>query len=176
MKDSFFANFKNYWIAVGRSMSTLWRATDSAMAYLTVRNERKKEVTEQYPDPVSSRTPDELPSRTRGLLTNDILRCTGCGDCAEVCPNACFKIEAVDGAKPGKKWVAKFDIDYSKCIFCCLCVDVCQPQSLKHSKQFASASLELAGQVRSFGRGPVSDALRAKWMKQRNPEDRSGRS
>ena len=56
----------------------------STIPYLLSMGDFRKEVTEQYPDPVSSRNQDDLPPRFRGLLENDINKCTGCGDCQKI--------------------------------------------------------------------------------------------
>lgn len=123
----------------------------------------RKEVTEQYPDPVSSRSADDLPARTRGLLFNDIEKCTGCGECVEVCPVKCITLENELGADETKTWVAVFDIDFARCMFCGLCVESCQPASLVHSRQYEGAVYVLPDLVASFGRGRVTAEQRDKW-------------
>jgi formate hydrogenlyase subunit 6/NADH:ubiquinone oxidoreductase subunit I len=135
----------------------------TAVPYLFSAGELRKEVTEQYPDPISSRTADDLPARTRGLLFNDIGRCTGCKECELVCPTQCIGIETEPGADSSKIWVSTFDVDFAKCIFCGLCVEVCLPQSLVHTKQYEGAVYSLTGMVSHFGRGGVTPEQRDKW-------------
>jgi len=118
----------------------------------------RKEVTEQYPDPVSSRTADDLPPRSRGLLFNDIERCTGCGDCERVCPTGAILLETVNLQESAKTWVSVFDIDFARCTFCGLCVESCNPASLVHTKQFEGAVYQKTDLVASFGRGRISPA------------------
>lgn len=142
----------------------------ATLPYLFVAGENHKEVTEQYPDPISSRTPDDLPPRTRGLLYNDISRCTGCKECEIACPTACITVETEPGATPNKLWVATFDIDFAKCIFCGLCVEACAPQSLVHTRQYEGAVYAKADMRAAFGRGHVTPEQRAKWALIRNPE------
>jgi formate hydrogenlyase subunit 6/NADH:ubiquinone oxidoreductase subunit I len=120
-------------------------------------------VTEGYPDPISSKTADDLPTRSRGLLFNDIDRCTGCGDCEAVCPSRCIKVEHEPAADVTKAWVSVFDIDFSRCIFCGLCVEVCQPGSLIHTRQYEGAAYQLSDLTASFGRGQVTEEHRARW-------------
>ena len=139
----------------------------TAIPYLFSAGEYRKEVTEQYPDPISSRTADDLPARTRGLLYNDIERCTGCKECELVCPTSCIRVETEPGHDASKIWVTTFDIDFSKCIFCGLCVEVCQPQSLVHTKQYEGAVYQLSGMVSHFGRGSVTTGQRDKWAAMR---------
>ncbi len=135
----------------------------TGVPYLLSSGEYRKEVTEQYPDPISSKTADDLPARSRGLLFNDIDRCTGCGECAIICPTACIKIEDEPGANDTKTWVAVFDINFSKCVFCGLCTEVCEPASLVHTKQFEGAVYVPKDLVVSFGRGYVTPDQRVKW-------------
>jgi formate hydrogenlyase subunit 6/NADH:ubiquinone oxidoreductase subunit I len=125
----------------------------------------RKEVTEQYPDPISSRTQDDLPARTRGLLYNDIERCTGCHDCEKVCPVKCITIESVEVPDSQKVWVSVFDIDYSSCTFCGLCVEACIPGSLTHTKAYERAALELEEMSASFGRGRITAEQKHRWEK-----------
>lgn len=148
----------------------------TALPYLlSVRSgDLRKEVTEQYPDPVSSRTPDELPPRSRGLLFNDIDRCTGCKECERVCPVSCIQVENEPGVDASKTWVAVFDIDFAKCTFCGLCVEVCEPQSLVHTRQYERAVYDPGDLVASFGRGRVTPEQREKWAAMREANESGG--
>lgn len=152
---------------------SVFRSLKTALPYLLNVNsgEFKKEVTEQYPDPVSSRLADELPARTRGLLFNDIEKCTGCGECERVCPVRCISLEKEPGPSPSKVWVSVFDIDFSRCIFCGLCVESCLPQSLVHTKEYEEAEFTLGAMVRSFGRGRITPEQRRKWAVLRREAD-----
>lgn len=155
------------------SARSVWISCMTAIPYLFNAGDYRKEVTEQYPDPISSRTPDDLPPRNRGLLYNDIEKCTGCRECEKVCPTRCFHIETEPGADSGKIWVATFNIDYSRCTFCGLCVDLCTPQSLAHSRQYEGAVYDLRDLVTSFGRGHVTPEQREKWaiIRRQNEND-----
>lgn len=131
------------------------RALSAAMPYLFNSNPNtlRKEVTEQYPDPVSSRTVDDLPSRSRGLIQNEIDQCIGCRECAKSCPVDCFTIESERLEETQKEWVSLFDVDHSKCLFCGLCVEVCPTNSLTHSKRYEFAATKKEMMLESFGKG-----------------------
>ena len=146
----------------------------TAIPYLFSAGELRKEVTEQYPDPISSRTPEDLPSRSRGLLYNDIERCTGCRECETVCPTHCIHIEAEPGADVSKVWVSTFNIDVAKCIFCGLCVEVCQPQSLIHTRQYEGAVYQLSSMVTPFGKGHVTPEQQERWATIRQQSEEGG--
>ncbi|MCM2322094.1 MAG: 4Fe-4S binding protein [Oligoflexia bacterium] len=167
MRGSVFSAIREYLQDVYRRFQSIWGSLITAVPYLWGVGEQRKEVTEQYPDPVSSRTADDLPARSRGLLVNDIDRCTGCKECEKICPVQCIRVDTEAGADQSKLWVARFDIDYSKCVFCGLCVEVCHPQSLVHSKKFEGSVYELKDLVASFGRGFVTAEQRAKWAAMR---------
>ncbi len=135
----------------------------ATLPYLLRIGESRKEVTDGYPDPISSKTADDLPPRSRGLLFNDIERCTGCGDCEHVCPAGCIEVASEPGAHDSRIWVSVFDVDFSRCVFCGLCVDICQPMSLVHTRQYEGAAYQLEDLVASFGRGQVTEEQREKW-------------
>ncbi len=162
---------RGYFKKVFRGIKSVIGSFSTAVPYLFGSGDLRKEVTEQYPDPVSSRTPDDLPPRTRGLLFNDIERCTGCQECERVCPVQCITVANELGADPSKMWVAVFDIDFSRCIFCGLCVEACQPASLTHTKQYEGAVYELPNLVASFGRGRITPAQREKWAQMRKEKE-----
>ena len=117
------------------------------------RDEIRRIDTEFYPDPVSSRGRDDLPARARGLLFNEIEKCTGCKACEEVCPTKCFTVETQHNEKSYRLWVSKFDIDFSSCIFCGLCVEVCEPNSLIQTKEIQPAVNGTKNLKMGFGRG-----------------------
>lgn len=84
--------------------------------------------------PFEAKEPSE---RYRGFHLNDWERCTGCGNCADICPNQAIdmvKIEEIE-AKPGRR-NERPRIDYGRCCFCGLCVDICPPGSLRLSKDY----------------------------------------
>lgn len=162
-KGSFFSTVDGYFRNVFRGVVSVTGTCLTALPYLLSRGDFRKEVTEQYPDPVSARTADDLPARTRGLLYNDITKCTGCKSCAKVCPIKCITIQTELGADEAKVWVSVYDIDFAQCVFCGLCVEVCPPASLVHTKKYEGAVYSLPDLVKRFGQGTVTPEQREKW-------------
>jgi len=161
-----------YFKSVFLGIKSILGSCYTALPYLFGYGELRKVVTEQYPDPVWSRTEDDLPPKTRGLIYNDIERCTGCRDCEVVCPTRCIKIDTELGPNAVKKWVSVFDVDFSRCIFCGLCIETCQPNSLVHSKQYEGSVYKLEYLVTSFGRGKVTPEQQSKWKKMQESEEK----
>lgn len=174
MRTSIFTIVAKYLRNVYIGAFSIGESCFSAFPYLFRWGDLRKEVTEGYPDPVSSKTADDLPSRSRGLLFNDIDKCTGCGNCEKICPSDCIHIEEELGSDTTKTWVSVFDIDFSRCMFCGLCVEVCVPTSLVHTRQFENAAYDLPDLVASFGRGQITQEQRSKWaaLRQMNESDR----
>jgi glutamate synthase (NADPH/NADH) small chain len=92
----------------------------------------KKPKTLRYPF-----EPKEPAERYRGLHLNDWEKCTGCGNCLDICPNEAITMIEIPEItpKPGEK-NERPQIDYGRCCFCGLCVDVCPPGSLRLSKDY----------------------------------------
>lgn len=176
MNGSFFSSIAEYVRAAMAGGKSVLRSGFVLLPYWLNRNpdELHKEVTEQYPDPVSARTPDDLPARSRGKLVNDVEKCTGCGDCVKVCPVKCIVLETEPGPDIGKEWISAFDVDYSKCLFCGLCAEVCVPQSLVHTKEYELSGRITGDMVGRFGRGRVTPQQRARWEVQRRQELEEG--
>jgi len=81
----------------------------------------------------------EIADRYRGFHKNDWEKCTGCGNCADICPNKAItmvKISQLE-AKPEKGIKdERPQLDYGRCCFCGLCVDICPPGALTLTKDF----------------------------------------
>jgi len=94
----------------------------------------KKPKTLQYPF-----EPKEPSARYRGFHLNDWDKCTGCGNCADICPNEAITMVEIPEIKSKPEEGMKNErpkIDYGRCCFCGLCVDVCPPGSLKLSRDY----------------------------------------
>ncbi len=105
-----------------------------------------------------------VPDRFRGLHINDVDKCIGCGNCRDICPCAAItmvdpsNIHPIDKNKVGANPVRP-KIDYGRCSFCALCVEMCPTGSLKMSKDLIYVSpdadafnwVPLAEQEREIG-------------------------
>ncbi|WP_372655397.1 hypothetical protein [Halobacteriovorax sp.] len=60
--------------------------------------------------------------------------CSGCNDCAVICPTACLDV------KIDKEKLSSMILDVKKCIFCGLCKEVCDPQVIELSDYRSLAS------------------------------------
>jgi formate hydrogenlyase subunit 6/NADH:ubiquinone oxidoreductase subunit I len=96
-------------------------------------------VTQQYPE-----VKPDLPPRTRGVIALKQENCTVCWKCSRECPDWCIYIEAHKETNPpasgGKarsvKVLDRFAIDYSLCMYCGICVEVCPFDALFWSPEF----------------------------------------
>ena len=77
--------------------------------------------------------------RYRGFHLNDWDKCTGCGNCADICPNKAITMEKIPELESKPKEGIKDErpkIDYGRCCFCGLCVDICPSGSLSLSRDY----------------------------------------
>lgn len=90
-------------------------------------------------EPVSIKKPLERQGapRYRGFHKNDLKKCIGCGTCEEICQNAAIDMVPVEGieTKEGDSGLRPL-IDYGRCCWCALCVDICTTNSLTMSNKF----------------------------------------
>ncbi|MCX3059242.1 NuoI/complex I 23 kDa subunit family protein [Streptomyces beihaiensis] len=114
---------------------------------VTLRTLTRKTVTEQYPD-----VQPELPPRTRGVIGLFEENCTVCMLCARECPDWCIYIdshkETVPPAAPGgrersRNVLDRFAIDFSLCMYCGICIEVCPFDALFWSPEFEYAETDI---------------------------------
>ncbi len=77
--------------------------------------------------------------RYRGFHLNDWDKCTGCGNCADICPNEAIEMVEIPELKTKPAEGIKNErpkLDYGRCCFCGLCVDICPPGSLRLSRDY----------------------------------------
>jgi NADH-quinone oxidoreductase subunit I len=107
----------------------------------------KKTVTAQYPD-----AQPELPPRSRGVIGLFEENCTVCMLCARECPDWCIYIdshkETVPPAAPGgrersRNVLDRFAIDFSLCMYCGICIEVCPFDALFWSPEFEYAETDI---------------------------------
>src|SRR3989338_1927281 len=99
---------------------------------------RKRLTTVQYPE---ERITLSEHARTFPILvydeSPDKLRCVACEICAKECPPKCISIvRAQDEAGKPLKQPKFFDIDYSVCMNCGICEEVCPFDSIYMYRQF----------------------------------------
>ncbi|HEY8983959.1 MAG TPA: NADH-quinone oxidoreductase subunit I [Streptomyces sp.] len=114
---------------------------------VTLRTMTRRSVTEQYPD-----TQPELPPRTRGVIGLFEENCTVCMLCARECPDWCIYIdshkETIPAAAPGgrersRNVLDRFAIDFSLCMYCGICIEVCPFDALFWSPEFEYAETDI---------------------------------
>ncbi len=90
--------------------------------------------------------PREAAPVYRGLHLNDWKLCIGCGTCASICDNRAIHMvhipdlpaDPLEGVKPRRP-----AIDYGRCCWCALCVDVCPTGSISLSREYIHISQNL---------------------------------
>ena len=121
------AYFKDLWLGI---------TTILAGMQVTFLHLFEKAVTVQYPHETLQMYP-----RARAMLINTIETCECCYKCQRICPVNIFVIKGVRAdkdedlgmlptGKPKQMHILDFDIDFTKCLYCALCTDVCETESL----------------------------------------------
>ncbi len=77
----------------------------------------------------------EAADRYRGFHKNDIETCIGCGSCSVICENAAIEMEEIRDPQKGDSGYRP-KIDYGRCCWCALCVDICPTGSLSMSNDY----------------------------------------
>ncbi len=94
-------------------------------------------------DPVTIKNPIGRPAapRYRGFHKNEVDVCIGCGSCEAICENEAIDLVPVEGikAKDGDSGLRPM-VDYGRCCWCALCVDVCTTGSLTLSDEYTWVS------------------------------------
>jgi NADH-quinone oxidoreductase subunit I len=103
--------------------------------------------TRQYPD-----VSPELPPRSRGVIALIEENCTSCMLCARECPDWCIYIdshkETIPAPNPGgrersRNVLDRFAIDFSLCMYCGICIEVCPFDALEWSPEFEYAEYDI---------------------------------
>ena len=82
----------------------------------------------------------------RGFHLNDWNLCIGCGTCAAICDNKAIRMvhladlpeDPVKGIRPERP-----ALDYGRCCWCALCVDMCPTGALALSREYVHVSADL---------------------------------
>jgi NADH-quinone oxidoreductase subunit I len=113
----------------------------------TARTLTRRTHTAEYPD-----VKPELPPRSRGVIALLEENCTSCMLCARECPDWCIYIDShkeeipptTEGGRARQRNVLdRFAIDFSLCMYCGICVEVCPFDALFWSPEFEYAELDI---------------------------------
>ncbi|MEU7940586.1 4Fe-4S binding protein [Microbispora bryophytorum] len=113
---------------------------------VTMRHMLQKSETQQYPE-----VHPDLPARSRGVIALVEENCTVCMLCARECPDWCIYIDshketlpAPEGGRPRARNVLdRFAIDFSLCMYCGICIEVCPFDALFWSPEFEYAEYDI---------------------------------
>jgi NADH-quinone oxidoreductase subunit I len=114
---------------------------------VTLRHMLRRSTTRQYPEvaPV-------LPPRSRGVIALHADNCTSCMLCARECPDWCIYIEShketeppeADGGRSRtRNELDRFAIDFSLCMYCGICIEVCPFDALFWAPTFDYAAYDV---------------------------------
>ncbi len=90
---------------------------------------RRRVLTTSYPT-----MPETTPPLYRGTPLFDPAHCTGCADCADVCPSGAIEVER--GAADAWSW----RLDLARCVGCGACAEACPTGALAISRAFELAA------------------------------------
>jgi NADH-quinone oxidoreductase chain I len=62
--------------------------------------------------------------------------CVACGECARTCPSGVIKVQGLKQEASDHNQARYYFIDYSRCSFCGLCVEVCPKQAITFSREY----------------------------------------
>jgi NADH-quinone oxidoreductase subunit I len=115
---------------------------------VTIKELFRPNQTVQYPH-----VREDPPPRARGVITLLEENCTACMLCSRSCPDWCIYIEGHkdkapprrEGGKPRTVQVLdRFDIDFSLCMYCGICVEVCPFDALHWSPEYEYSAIHIA--------------------------------
>jgi NADH-quinone oxidoreductase subunit I len=93
----------------------------------------------------------DLPPRSRGVIALLEEKCTSCMLCARECPAWCIHIDSHQETEPGpaggrertRNVLDRFAIDWSLCMYCSICVEVCPFEALFWSPELAAPETDI---------------------------------
>ncbi len=123
---------------------------------ITFKTMLKGAVTVQYPH-----EREDPPPRARGVIALKEENCTVCMLCARQCPVWCIYIEGHKDFRPPKReggkpsswnYLDRFDIDYSLCMYCGICVEVCPFDALHWTPEYEYSDVTIEGLLHDMQR------------------------
>ena len=109
---------------------------------VTFKTMSRRAATQQYPH-----VKPDLPARTRGVIALIEENCTVCMLCSRECPDWCIYIDShkeqvapkEGGRARTRNILDRFAIDFTLCMYCGICVEVCPFDALHWSPEFEYA-------------------------------------
>jgi NADH-quinone oxidoreductase subunit I len=111
--------------------------------WITAREFCKPVVTERYPYEAPTMTP-----LFRGhieLIGNEETgqpNCVVCGMCQRACPSTCISLDGKKAESGKGKVLTRYVLDFTKCSLCGACVESCNFNALRFSKEYNLASFD----------------------------------
>ncbi|MHB8339937.1 MAG: NuoI/complex I 23 kDa subunit family protein [Mycobacteriales bacterium] len=114
---------------------------------VTLRTLTRRSVTRSYPE-----VEPDLPPRSRGVIALLEENCTVCMLCARECPDWCIYIDshketlppaAEGGRERVRNVLDRFAIDFSLCMYCSICIEVCPFDALFWSPEFEYVATDI---------------------------------
>jgi NADH-quinone oxidoreductase subunit I len=110
---------------------------------ITAREFFKPVVTEQYPYEVPTMTPlfrghIELIGNAETGAPN----CVVCGMCQRACPSDCISLDGKKAEGGKGKVLTSYSLDFTKCSLCGQCVESCNFDALRFSKDYNLAGFD----------------------------------
>lgn len=91
-----------------------------------------------------------ISERYRGMLEMDDPKCIGCLMCALTCPIDVISIQVVKLPDRKAKAPAEYSINYAKCMYCGLCVEVCPTQAVYFTPAYEGATFNFHDLIKEF--------------------------
>ena len=79
--------------------------------------------------------------RIKEMGNPPVYRCTACGLCAKNCPQHCITVKKMQDEKQPEV----YRVNYSICIFCRICIDICPFNALEQTQEY-----EWVGETRDY--------------------------
>lgn len=79
--------------------------------------------------------------RVTELGDKPVYKCTACGICAKNCPQNCITVKKMEDEKQPEV----YEVNYSYCIFCRICIDACPFDALEQTQEY-----EWVGETRDY--------------------------
>jgi formate hydrogenlyase subunit 6/NADH:ubiquinone oxidoreductase subunit I len=107
----------------------------------------------------------EIAPRGQGLIrlrmkevgARPVYKCEACGVCAKNCPQQCITVKK----KLDEKQPEVYEVDYSMCIFCRICIDNCPFDALEQTQEY-----EWVGETRDYFIHDKEDLAMSKTIKE----------